>query len=129
MLIVINADTYHTYLSTAYLYTIKPEWVDTITDKIHRRFSADDSDPPDLEVDPTIQQFYIQDETLNGGRKSRKDHNISQQNDSYIFDPVFGVIPKSVREMWKEQERNAIIKRETAIAKFKFKNIPPVRYS
>lgn len=72
-----------------------------------------------------IEQFYSSNNTYSGSRKLKKEHIA----DSYIFDPVFGVIPKSVREMWKEQERKAIIKRETAIAKNSKKNIPPVRYS
>jgi hypothetical protein len=117
------------FLIIAYLYTIKPDWVDSITEKVYRRFSADDSDPPDLEVDPAVEQYYHEhDNNKATARNYKKDHNMPQ-NDTYIFDPVYGVIPKSVREMWKEQERSAIIKRETAIAKFKFKNIPPVRYS
>ena len=115
-------------LSLAYLYTIKPDWVDNVTDKIYRRFSVDDSDPPALEVDPTIQQPRDLQGNAKSSGKASTNHKISQ-TDSYIFDPVYGVIPKSVREMWKEQERSAIIKRETAIAKCKYKKIPPVRYS
>ena len=114
---------------SAYLYTIKPDWVDNLADKIYRRFSADDSDPPALEMDPMIQQFYdLNGNVKSSGKSSSSNHSISQ-TDSYIFDPIYGVIPKSVREMWKEQERSAIIKRETAIAKCKYKKIPPVRYS
>ena len=50
-------------------------------------------------------------------------------DDWYVFDPVYGVIPITCRDLWAKQGREMDVRREAAIDRSRGKSLPPVRFS
>jgi hypothetical protein len=59
----------------------------------------------------------------------QEDDDDDANTDLHVFDPVYGVIPRHIRDLWKRQEREARVKRETSISESIKKRLPPVRFS
>jgi hypothetical protein len=49
--------------------------------------------------------------------------------DQLVFDPVFGVVSKELRDRWRKQERDSRVALEAAAARRRQTLVPPVRYS
>ena len=78
----------------------------------------DDSEPPPLEdISPM--------KTTTTG----SDKESSKQRDWMVFDPIVGVVPSDVKEVWiqEEQERQELFERLVYMQKIK--STPPVRYT
>lgn len=125
--------------SIVYEYT--PEWMDDLGAKVVQlqTFSQDDHEPPpELEMDEFVQR---QKKTVTGtgakanpfaspGTKIRHSGGAEVDADEWwVFDPVYGVIPISCRDLWSKQAREMEIRREAAISEGRTRPRPPVRYT
>ena len=129
------------------LYILLPDWLTDITDNmteaIVTSFSADEGDPPFLELDSRL--IHLKEEENKDVcdssflEKFRNDaaSNIVDQGDhsggvaeQYVFDPKFGVIPASCSDTWKQQleEMEKKIPSKSDGEKKRI-NIPPVRFT
>jgi len=138
------------WLRTA-LYTYTPDWVDELSTKMVKKFSPDDLDPPPgLEVDESIRSTrhlypdglkLLLEKGAGGGSRSlystpsSSGSRIRQYNgteidadDWYVFDPTYGVIPISCRDLWNKQAREMEIRRQAAMSNNREKKLLPVRF-
>ena len=124
-------------------------WISNVGDNITRCFSADETDPPELELDPVLQEAaaLVAVAVRGGGNGSNNNSNIGDDghdNDYctknnaaaspsseawFVFDPVFGVVPSECRDKWAQQGREMAARREASKTKAKTSIPPPVRYS
>ena len=97
------------------------------------------SSPPELERDPAFSASF--DEQESGSSSSPKERSMLQSyqkdkdeevirsdyEDYHVFDPVFGVIPATILQLWQQQEAQMRVKIEDA--KKYPRILPPVRNS
>lgn len=50
-------------------------------------------------------------------------------DDWYVFDPVYGVIPVTCRDLWNKAGREMEVRRELSIDRGKDRVLPPIRYT
>jgi len=121
--------------SIVYEYT--PEWMDDLGAKVVQlqTFSQDDHEPPpELEMDEFVQRRMKTGANANPfstpGTKIRQYAGAEvDADDWWVFDPVYGVIPISCRDLWSKQTREMEIRREAAISEGRTRPRPPVRYT
>lgn len=53
----------------------------------------------------------------------------SATSEFHIFDSVFGVVESGIRERWRKQEREMIIRKDAESARRRKRTLPAVRYS
>lgn len=115
-----------------------PNWVIDGSNHVASLFNKDDSELPDLELDPqfadvTSKYEVVFDRSGRGFTGADDDNNdistLQHGEESYIFDPVFGVVSEEIRDMWKRQQREANVRRESFMSNRYKKAALPVRYS
>ena len=113
------------------MYEISPGWLIDLPDQVTSFVRGSDSEPPDLEDDPAylraISQYEVVDVVADFPRSPTAD--LSAGVEPHIFDEVFGVIPQAVQELWKKQEREAMVKKESLTSERRSRVLPPVRFS
>ena len=110
------------------IYTLLPDWASELPAKIIECLSGDESEPPELEIDPGATSFATICSSRNVSSNSlisKESNGVSEKrwriramaalnNDGgnvdttpninspvrHVFDPVFGVIPEDVRDRW-----------------------------
>jgi hypothetical protein len=123
------------------IYEYTPEWMDDLGAKVVQlqTFSQDDHEPPpELEMDEFVQRRTktVASAGANANLFSTPGTKIRQYtgaevdaDDWWVFDPVYGVIPISCRDLWNKQTREMEIRREAAISEGRTRPRPPVRYA
>jgi len=86
------------------------------------QLTSEDSELPELEHIPSDPH-----DTNPQSMQSTSQQSSSSNDDWYVFDPVFGVIPRETRDLWKQQAVETGDKR-SGIARDLIK-VRPVRYS
>lgn len=61
--------------------------------------------------------------------RARSSSQAAVDCDQVVFDPVFGVISRELRDRWRRQERDARVLLESNAARRRHTLMPPVRYS
>ena len=66
-----------------------------------------------------------------GGTRSRQQFNgaLVDADDWYVFDPVYGVIPITCRDLWIKQSREMEVRREASISSNRDRPVKPIRFS
>lgn len=140
----------------AVLYTCTPDWVDEWGSRMVATFSGDEFDPPpELEGDCKSAQEYWGGRSIGSSSDMRRSTSDSggdgsasrspfrgssdkmrlynghevDPDDWYVFDPVYGVIPITCRDLWSRQSREMEVRREAAIDRGRHRFVPPVRFS
>jgi hypothetical protein len=108
------------------------EWTNTIRTTLSNASLLDlDSEPPALETVPSSdEQLYTDSLGRQGDNISAVGRGVRQNNKPHrhtewcTFDPVYGVIEQKTRDMWIQQEKDALAR---AVQHAKHRVIPPVR--
>ena len=76
--------------------------------------TSEDSEPPELEhvfndLDDKEYSSSSSSSLMQGSHLSSTSELSAQQSDDwYVFDPVFGVIPRETRDLWRQQQQQAV---------------------
>lgn len=74
--------------------------------------TSEDSEPPELEHVLDDKEYCPQQSSsslMQGSHLSSTSELSAQQSDDwYVFDPVFGVIPRETRDLWRQQQQQAV---------------------
>jgi len=131
------------------LYAYTPLWFDDLSNKVVKTFSQDDHEPPPaLEVDESVGLSRRNlwpahgrgggntplSSPISSGRFRQSNGTEIDADDWYVFDPVYGVIPITCRDLWTRQSREMEVRREASISKSRERGgvavpAPPVRFA
>ena len=75
--------------------------------------TSEDSEPPELEHvfnDLDDKEYSSSSSSLMQGShlSSTSELSAQQSDDWYVFDPIFGVIPRETRDLWRQQQQQAV---------------------
>lgn len=83
----------------------------------YNHLTSEDSEPPELEhvfndldeKEYSPQQSSSSSSLMQGSHLSSTSELSAQQSDDwYVFDPIFGVIPRETRDLWRQQQQQAV---------------------
>jgi hypothetical protein len=100
-----------------------PLWLLELSQQGLGFLSANDSEPPELELDPTYMHNSMHSTAFSSGNAP------DDLDTAYVFDPTYGVVPRGLRDLWKKQEREAMVKKDRLTSSATKRVVPPVRYS
>ncbi len=117
--------------------------IESIKETISLSSVSYDSEPPELELDPSVvlsgfthsltrsptySLTYSLTRLLTHSLTHSDDEDGKEEvvRDIHVYDPVYGVIPLETLELWKKQEEEARERRLLAIQNGKNKILPPV---